>query len=219
VSIDAAGDVRGLSTDPARARAASARVAGLTLPGLVNAHCHAFQRAIPGWTQRAISVRDSFWSWREIMYAAATALSHEDLEAIGARCYLDLLRGGYTEVAEFLYLHRLRTGNRSVRRAEDALIAGAGSVGIGLTLLPALYQHAGFGPLPPTERQRLFVRSATQYIDDRRAAGRIGHAGSTAGIAFTARAVDSTDGRGVRRAGRRNRRADPPAHCRAALRG
>jgi formimidoylglutamate deiminase len=193
VSIDAAGDVRGISTDPARARVASARIAGLTLPGLANAHCHAFQRAIPGWTQRAVSVRDSFWSWREIMYAAATALSHEDLEAISARCYLDLLRGGYTEVAEFLYLHRLRTGNRSVRRAEDALIASAGSVGIGLTLLPALYQHAGFGPLPPTERQRLFVRSTTQYIDDwRELQGRIGHGGEVRlGIAFhSLRAVD-----------------------------
>jgi formimidoylglutamate deiminase len=193
VSIDDAGDIRDVSTDPARARAAAAHVAGLTLRGLVDAHCHAFQRALPGWTQHALSMRDTFWSWREIMYAAAAALGHEDLEAIGARCYLDLLRGGYTEVAEFLYLHRLRAGNRSIRRAEDALIAGARRAGIGLTLLPALYQHAGFGPLPPTERQRLFVRSTTQYIDDwRELRARVGHGGLVRlGIAFhSLRAVD-----------------------------
>jgi formimidoylglutamate deiminase len=193
VAIDDAGDIRGISTDPARARAATLRVTGLTLPGLANAHCHAFQRVIAGWTQRAVSVRDTFWSWREIMYAAATALTQEDLEAISARCYLDLLRGGYTEVAEFLYLHRLRGGDHSVRRAEDALIASASTVGIGLTLLPTLYQHAGFGPLPPTERQRLFVRSTTQFIDDwHELRARIGYGGEVRlGIAFhSLRAVD-----------------------------
>jgi formimidoylglutamate deiminase len=193
VSLDDAGDIRAISTDAARARAAAERVAGLTLPGLVNAHCHAFQRALGGWTQRAVSVRDTFWSWREIMYAAAAALGFEDLEAIAARCYLDLLRGGYTEVAEFLYLHRLRAADRSQRRAEDALIGAAARVGIGLTLLPALYQHSGFGPLPPTEQQRLFVRSTTQYIDDwRELHARLGHGGLVhLGIAFhSLRAVD-----------------------------
>ncbi|MCC7463016.1 MAG: formimidoylglutamate deiminase [Gammaproteobacteria bacterium] len=166
LTLDDTGAVRALSTDPAVARAAAEHVTGLTLPGLANAHCHAFQRALGGWTQRAASVRDDFWSWREIMYAAAAALTTEDLEAIAARCYLDLLRGGYTQVAEFLYLHRLRATDRSQRRAEDALLAAAAQVGIGLTLLPALYQSSGFGPLPPTERQRLFVRTAAQYVDD-----------------------------------------------------
>jgi formimidoylglutamate deiminase len=168
VSIDTAGLIRGISTDPARAPAAAVRIAGLTLPGLADAHCHAFQRAIPGWTQRAISARDTFWSWREIMYAAANALGAGDLEAIGARCYLDLLRGGYTEVAEFLYLHRFGTDPQA-RRAEDALLAAAAKVGIGLTLLPTLYQHAGFGPLPPTPRQRAFIRTTARYLEDWRA--------------------------------------------------
>lgn len=165
VSIDDTGSIRDISTDPVQARAATTRIAGLTLPGLVSAHCHAFQRAIPAWTQRAGATEDNFWSWREIMYAAAGALSYEDLAAIGARCYLDLLQGGYTEVAEFLYLHRLGTGHR-IRRAEDALLAAAQQTGIGLTLLPTLYQHSGFGPQPPTERQRPFIRSTGQYIED-----------------------------------------------------
>ena len=193
VTLDEAGNVRSVSTDPADALAAGERVAGLTLPGLANAHCHAFQRAIGGWTQRAASVRDSFWSWRGIMYAAAATLTAEDLEAIAARCYLDLLRGGYTEIAEFLYLHRLRTADRRPARAEEALIAAATEVGIGLTLLPALYQHSGFGPLPPTEPQRLFVRTTAQYIDDWHALrARLGHDGPVRlGIAFhSLRAVD-----------------------------
>lgn len=193
VRLDDAGFVRSIDSDPAAAHQAAERVAGLTLPGLANAHCHAFQRALGGWTQRAASVRDNFWSWREIMYAAAAALGYEDLEAIAARCYLDLLRGGYTEVAEFLYLHRLRAADRGQRRAEDALIAAAAEVGIGLTLLPALFQHAGFGALPPTERQRLFVRTTTQYVDDWQALrARLGHDGRVQlGIAFhSLRAVD-----------------------------
>jgi formimidoylglutamate deiminase len=193
VTLDDAGEVRAISIDPQDARAASERVPGLTLPGLANAHCHAFQRALGSWTQRAGMRGDDFWSWREIMYAAAAALSYEDLEAIAARCCLDLLRGGYTEVAEFLYLHRLRAADRSQRLAADALLAGAAQAGIGLTLLPALYQHAGFGPLPPTERQRLFVRTTAQYIDDWHALReRVGHGELVRlGIAFhSLRAVD-----------------------------
>jgi formimidoylglutamate deiminase len=193
LSVDDEGAIRALSSDPERARAAGEHVAGLTLPGLANAHCHAFQRALGGWTQRAVSARDNFWSWREIMYAAAAALSYEDLEAVSARCYLDLLRGGYTEVAEFLYLHRLRDADRGQRRAEDALLASAACTGIGLTLLPALYQHAGFGALPPSEPQRLFVRSTAQYIDEWYALReRLDHGGQARlGIAFhSLRAVD-----------------------------
>ena len=96
------------------------------------------------WTQRAASQQDDFWSWRETMYALAQRLRREDLEAIAARCYLELLRGGYTAVAEFLYLHRLR-------RSPAHWTPTAPSpprpqrTGMALTLLPTLYQHAGFG--------------------------------------------------------------------------
>jgi len=104
VQIDAGGKVAGVSTT---STAAGTAIPGLTLPGIVDAHCHAFQRALGAWTQRAAGSHDDFWSWREAMYALAGRLQRNDLEAITARCYLELLRGGYTSVAEFLYLHRL----------------------------------------------------------------------------------------------------------------
>ena len=161
VAIDASGQVAEVS---AGARSAPVAVAGYTLPGLVDAHCHAFQRPLGAWTQRAASQRDDFWSWRETMYALARLLRREDLEAISARCYLELLRGGYTEVAEFLYLHRC--GGGEALDADQAVAAAARRAGIALTLLPTLYQHSGFGGAPPTPGQQPFVRSSAQFLED-----------------------------------------------------
>jgi formimidoylglutamate deiminase len=147
VSIDGAGHCVAANAGPRRDP--MPRIGGLTLPGIVNAHCHAFQRALGAWTQRAANQRDDFWSWRATMYALAGRLQPDDLEAISARCYLELLRGGYTQVAEFLYLHRL--GADRQLDADRAIAAAARHTGIGLTLLPTLYQHADFGgaaPLP-----------------------------------------------------------------------
>lgn len=170
---------------------ATAPVPGLTVPGLVDAHCHAFQRALGAWTQRAAGTRDDFWSWRETMYALAGRLSREDLEAITARCYLELLRGGYTSVAEFLYLHRL--GERRSLDADQAVAAAARRTGMGLTLLPTLYQHADFGGAPPRPGQLPFVRDTTQFLEDWQELSRRYPAGSDVGlgIAFhSLRAVD-----------------------------
>lgn len=121
---------------------------------------------LPGWTQRAQSSEDSFWTWREAMYTAAAGLGHEELEAIAARCYLDLLRGGYTGVAEFLYLHRLHKTVNADLDADRAIAAAAARTGIGLTLLPTLYQHSDFGGAPPTGVQNLFARSTEQFLSD-----------------------------------------------------
>ena len=161
VKIDANGNAVDVST---KSSAAGPSIAGLTLPGLVDAHCHAFQRALGPWTQRAASQQDDFWSWRETMYALAQRLHRDDLEAIAARCYLELLRGGYTAVAEFLYLHRC--GERRALDADSAIAAAARRTGIALTLLPTLYQHAGFGGAPPTPGQRPFVRDTAQFLED-----------------------------------------------------
>ena len=161
VTINEHGETADIST---HAAAASPVVAGLTVPGLVDAHCHAFQRALGPWTQRAAGQQDDFWSWRETMYALAQRLSREDLEAIAARCYLELLRGGYTSVAEFLYLHRC--GDRQALDADSAIAAAARRSGIGLTLLPTLYQHSGFGASPPTAGQMPFVRGTAQFLED-----------------------------------------------------
>ena len=166
VAIGAGGEIAAISQAARAASAAPEYVHGLTVPGLIDAHCHAFQRALGAWTQRAASQRDDFWSWREPMYALAARLTPADLEAISARCYLDLLRGGYTGVAEFLYLHRLHAGRAGAPDADQAVAAAARRTGIGLTLLPTLYQHADFGGVPPRPGQQPFVRSTPQFLDD-----------------------------------------------------
>lgn len=188
VQIDAAGKLTGIST---AAPAGGAAIPGLTLPGIVDAHCHAFQRALGAWTQRAAGSHDDFWSWRAAMYALAGRLRREDLEAIAARCYLELLRGGYTSVAEFLYLHRL--GDRQSLDADQAVAAAAECTGMRLTLLPTLYQHADFGAAPPQPGQLPFVRDTSQFLEDWRELGRRYPAGGavTLGVAFhSLRAVD-----------------------------
>lgn len=140
-------------------------IRGLTLPGLASAHCHAFQRILAPWTQSSHGNSDSFWTWRNAMYAAASCMGPIELEAVAARCYLDLLKGGYTGVAEFLYLHRI--GPRpDALNADQAIVAAARRVGISLTLLPALYQHSHFGGKPATAAQQPFVRSTAQFLDD-----------------------------------------------------
>jgi formimidoylglutamate deiminase len=94
---------------PAAEQAGATRLPGPVLPGLVNAHSHAFQRAIAGLTERrstsAATVSDDFWSWRERMYSAASRITPEQLEAIASLLYAELLAGGYTQVCEFHYLH------------------------------------------------------------------------------------------------------------------
>jgi formimidoylglutamate deiminase len=153
-------------TERSAAGRSAAYVPGLTLPGLGDAHCHAFQRMLPAWTQRSRSAREDFWSWREAMYTAATKIGYEDLEAIAARCYLDLLRGGYTGVAEFLYLHRLAHGAKSALDADVAIARAAARTGIRLTLLPTLYQHGNFGGAAPMPGQAPFIRSSEQFMQD-----------------------------------------------------
>ena len=207
VSIDADGNV--IDVAP-KASTAAATIAGLTVPGLVDAHCHAFQRALGPWTQRAASQQDDFWSWRETMYALAQHLRRGDLEAIASRCYLELLRGGYTAVAEFLYLHRCGDGH--ALDADGAIAAAAQRTGIGLTLLPTLYQHAGFGGLPPTAGQRPFVRETAQFLEDwQELRRRYPAAGTVAlGVAFhSLRAVELDVIHRVHEA----RRADPLCRC------
>jgi formimidoylglutamate deiminase len=176
VQIDDSGQIARMMPGPSAAeqsgiersaaRRAAAYVPGLTLPGLADAHCHAFQRMLPAWTQRARASSEDFWSWREAMYTAAAQIGSEDLEAIAARCYLDLLRGGYTGVAEFLYLHRLSRGSGAAIDADAAIARAAARTGIRLTLLPTLYQHSNFGRAAATAGQRPFIRSTEQFLKD-----------------------------------------------------
>ncbi|MGH8232567.1 MAG: formimidoylglutamate deiminase [Steroidobacteraceae bacterium] len=189
VQIDDAGNVVRISAD----QQGGAPIPGLTLPGLADAHCHAFQRLLPAWTQRARALSEDFWSWREAMYTAAAQIDLQDLEAIAARCYLELLRGGYTGVVEFLYLHRLRQAPGAALDADLAIARGAARAGIGLTLLPTLYQHSNFGRGAPSAGQAGFIRSTEQFLQDwAELTRRYPAAGPVAlGIAFhSLRAVD-----------------------------
>lgn len=141
------------------------RLAGPVLPGLVDLHSHAFQRAMAGLTERSGPAPDSFWTWRQIMYRFLERLVPEDIEAIAAQLYVELLESGYTGVAEFHYLHNDPAGRPYADPAELSLriLAAAQHTGIGLTLLPVLYRHSGFGGAEPTAGQRRFVLGIDEY--------------------------------------------------------
>ena len=131
------------------------------LPGMPNLHSHAFQRAMAGLAERrggADAAQDSFWTWRETMYAFAAAIGPDELQAIAAQLYVEMLKAGYTQVCEFHYLHQQPDGAPYAEPAAMslALIEAAREVGIGLTLLPVLYLRGGFDGRPLSARQRRF---------------------------------------------------------------
>lgn len=136
---------------------------GPVLPGLVNAHSHAFQRAIAGLTERkgdsSGALSDDFWSWRERMYTVARRITPAQLEAIAALLYAELLAGGYTQVCEFHYLHNAVDGAPGVDPIDMslALVRAAQRVGMGLTLLPTLYMRSGFAAQGLREDQARFA--------------------------------------------------------------
>lgn len=132
----------------------------LLLPGFVNAHSHAFQRAIRGRTEFLATghERDDFWSWREAMYATATALDPEGVYAVSRQAFLEMALAGVTTVGEFHYLHHQPDGTPYVDEQELALrvIAAARDVGLRLVLLRVGYARAGFN-VAPNPRQRRFL--------------------------------------------------------------
>lgn len=143
------------------------RAAGPVVPGLPNLHSHAFQRAMAGLAERAGPDEDSFWTWRDTMYRCAAALTPEQVEAIARHLYVEMLKAGYTSVAEFHYLHKDPAGQPYADPAEMAhrIAAAAGQAGIGLTLLPVLYRHGGFGGTPPGAGQQRFTLTPDAYLD------------------------------------------------------
>ncbi|MCY0389406.1 formimidoylglutamate deiminase [Robbsia sp. Bb-Pol-6] len=134
---------------------------GPVLPGMPNLHSHAFQRAMAGLTETRDHPADSFWSWRNLMYRFASRLQPEDLEIIARHLYIEMLRAGYTSVCEFHYVHHAVGGHAYANPAEHAerVLRAAQDAGIGMTLLPVLYQYGGFGHAPPLEHQARFVTS------------------------------------------------------------
>jgi len=143
-----------------------ARAAGPVIPGMPNLHSHAFQRAFAGLTEHRGQAQDSFWSWRTLMYRFASRLGPEQMEAIATWLYAEMLEAGYTSVCEFQYVHHDADGKPYADDAELslALLRAAQHTGIGLTLLPVLYQTSGFGAKPPAEGQRRFIRSTESML-------------------------------------------------------
>jgi formimidoylglutamate deiminase len=135
------------------------------IPGMPNLHSHAFQRGIAGLTERRGPEGDSFWTWRELMYQFVERIDPDDVEAIACMAYVEMLESGFTQVGEFHYLHHDRGGVAFADPAELAgrVAAAAAHTGIGLTLLPVLYVHGGFGGVPAQPRQRRFLSSRDQY--------------------------------------------------------
>ena len=153
----------------AQQHAGATPLAGPVLPGVVNAHSHAFQRAIVGLTERAAGGAqsgDDFWSWRDRMYSAANRISPDQLQAIATQLYGELLAGGYTQVCEFQYLHNDINGQPYAEPAEMAmaLVRAAQATGIGLTLLPTLYMRSGFGAAGLRDDQRRFASTPDSIV-------------------------------------------------------
>jgi formimidoylglutamate deiminase len=168
------------------------RLPGPVLPGLVNAHSHAFQRAIAGLTERSDAGDDDFWRWRDRMYSVANRVTPEQLEAIAAFVYSELLHAGYTHVCEFHYLHNNVDGRPYAQPLEVslALVRAAQRAGIGLTLLPTLYMRSGFAATSLRDDQRRFASTPESVLRMAEAVARQGgHIAS--GVALhSLRAVD-----------------------------
>lgn len=135
------------------------RLAGPLVPGMPNLHSHAFQRAMAGLTERAGASGDNFWAWRELMYRFLARITPEDNEVIATQLYIEMLKAGYTSVAEFHYLHHDESGQAYANPAEmaDRIVAAAATTGIGLTMLPVFYAHATFGGVAPNAGQKRFI--------------------------------------------------------------
>ena len=133
---------------------------GVVLPGLSNVHSHAFQRAMAGLTEeRGPNAGDDFWSWRALMYRFLDRGGPEEIEAITALAFAEMLEGGFTRVGEFHYLHNDPDGRAYADQGELAgrIAAAADATGIALSLLPVFYAHAGFGGTAPAHGQRRFI--------------------------------------------------------------
>ena len=137
----------------------------ILVPALANLHSHAFQRAMAGLAEMRGHGVNSFWTWRETMYRFALTMTPDDVEAVAAQVYLEMLEAGFAAVAEFHYLHHAPNGAPYADPAEMAgrVVTAAREVGMGLTLLPVFYAHAGLGGAPPKPEQRRFITNLKSF--------------------------------------------------------
>ncbi len=173
IGVDTAGNICSVRQDVSlkECEGQCAVVRGTVVPGVPNCHSHAHQRAMAGLGEtrpngaRSSGIEDSFWSWREVMYRYLERIEPPHLYAISRQLYLEMLKAGYTSVAEFQYLHHDPRGHAYTEPAVMTLscLQAASSVGIGFTALPVLYRFGGFGGQPPLEGQKRFVNDQDRF--------------------------------------------------------
>lgn len=186
LEVDPSGHWSAIRSGIAQAPPQATALAGPVLPGMVNAHSHAFQRAFAGLSERRVSDTDDFWSWRDRMYGVALRITPAQMRAVAAQLYVEMLQGGYTQVCEFHYLHHSQSGTPY---ADPATLAwavadGAADAGLGLTLLPVLYERAGFAQSQLRDDQRRFAVTPPFVADLQKAVQAAGRARLQAGIAI-----------------------------------
>lgn len=164
LDIDATGNITSIKTG-AKPETGD-MIADILIPGMPNVHSHAFQRAIAGLTEYTSSGSDTFWTWRSLMYHLANKVTPDDVVAIASQLYMELLKSGYTSVAEFHYIHGMADENAPLDREMSlAIFEAAKQTGIGLTHLPVLYEVSGFGAADPVLQQRTFLHTAETFVD------------------------------------------------------
>jgi formimidoylglutamate deiminase len=170
ISVSAEGSITEIAAGSPAGSAAKLpglqRVDGIAVPGMPNAHSHAFQRAMAGNTEYRLSARDSFWTWRRAMYALANRIEPDDLQTLATQLYVEMLKSGYTSVAEFHYLHRQKDGVSypGSNALWEAIGNAADTAGIGLTFLPTLYQTSDFGHQPLKAEQARFASETDAFL-------------------------------------------------------
>lgn len=142
------------------------QIDGVAIPAMTNVHSHAFQRAFVALSEYRTADKDSFWTWRKLMYDFALQLTPDDVYTIARQLYLEMLDAGYSWVGEFHYLHNDEAGETysDIAQMARVLLDAANDTGIGICLLPVLYQRSGFDVQTPTEQQRRFVLSDDEYL-------------------------------------------------------
>lgn len=146
---------------------ASDAVVDTLLPSIGNLHSHSFQRAMAGMTEYRMAGKDSFWTWRDLMYRFTANLTPEHIEAIAAFVFLEMLEAGYASVGEFHYLHHQPGGAPydNLGELSARIAAAAGTTGIGLTHLPVMYTYGGAGQVPLQAGQARFGNSVDRFVD------------------------------------------------------
>ncbi len=136
------------------------------LPALANVHSHSFQRAMAGMSEYRRAGRDSFWTWRDLMYRFSAHLTPQHVEAIAAMVFLEMLEAGYASVGEFHYLHHQPGGAPydDLAALSARVAAAAAASGIGLTLLPVLYSYGAAGQGALTPGQARFANGLERYL-------------------------------------------------------